>query len=104
MIFHNSRAGITATGILAMAFLAIMAGCASHGQTESTDGSTAMNAVAEDEQPEKKLVCRRIKPTGSRMGERICMRPEQWEKYAGHGQKTLDRVQRRALTTNDQGG
>jgi len=32
------------------------------------------------------------------------MRPEQWEKYAGHARKELDRVQRKALTNNPSGG
>ena len=103
-----------------MAFFAMAAGCASHGPAESVaavsetaDAGTAMNAVDDSgrseavtnyEKPEKKLVCRRIKPTGSRMGERICMHPEQWEKYAGHSRRGLEDIQRKALTTNDQGG
>jgi hypothetical protein len=32
------------------------------------------------------------------------MRPEQWEKYAGQSRKGLEDIQRKALTTNDQGG
>lgn len=97
--------------MLTTAFLVIMSACASQGDTTS-DTSTAMNAIAdtgeeaapESENQYKKLVCRTIKPTGSRFGERICMFPEQWEKYAGQGRSALEKVQDRALTTNDQGG
>lgn len=120
MIFHNPTTGRTISGLLAMAFLATAAGCASHGQPESVaaasqpanavadsgataDGNTS-EAATEEIPAEKKLICRRIKPTGSRMGERVCMRQAQWEKYAGQSRRGLEDIQRKALTTNDQGG
>jgi hypothetical protein len=69
----------------------------------TADGGTS-EAAAQQEDPAKKLICRRIKPTGSRMGERVCMRQAQWEKFAGRSRRGLEDIQRKALTTNDQGG
>ncbi len=101
MNFTKSAIRTTKTGLLAVAVLAITAGCASQGDTASESG-TAMNAVADTgteavaqaEDPSKKLICRRIKPTGSRFGERVCMRQAQWEKYAGHARRDLETMQR----------
>jgi len=83
-------------------FLTMMLACASQGDTADNSGTTAMNAVAdsgaeavaEAEDPSKKLICRRIKPTGSRFGERICMRQAQWQKYAAQGRRDLETMQR----------
>ena len=78
------------------------------------EATTAMNASVDDtatettapveEEKSTKLICRKIKPTGSRFGERVCMRPEQWEKYAGHGKKELERIHSKGLTSNSPGG
>ena len=91
----------TKIGLSAVAFLTMLLACASQGDTASESG-TAMNVVADTgteavagaEDPSKRLVCRRIKPTGSRFGERICMRQAQWEKYADQGRRDLETMQR----------
>jgi hypothetical protein len=101
-----------AGGLLATVLLTLVAGCASRGDIAG-DSTTAMSRVGHEtteipvegeDDPSKKLICRRIKPTGSRFGERVCMRAAQWEKYSGHGRKGVEDVQSKALTTNDQGG
>jgi hypothetical protein len=107
----QSATRTTATGLLVTVFLAAMSACATQANTAS-ETNTAMNATVEtstaaspeEENQYKKLVCRTIKPTGSRFGERICMYPAQWEKYAGQGRKGLTDIQSKALTTNDPGG
>lgn len=102
-------------GLTTAAVLAIAAGCATQGSSTASDASDAtiaMNAADDTgtqaavpaEKKTSRLVCRKIKPTGSRFGERICMRPEQWEKYAGHARREIDRVQSKALTNNPSGG
>ncbi len=91
----------TKIGLSAAAFLTMMLACASQGDT-ANDSVAAMNVaadsgtepVAEAEDPGKKLVCRRIKPTGSRFGERVCMRQAQWEKYSSQGRRDLETMQR----------
>lgn len=103
----------TKIGLTTAVVLALTAGCASQDSSPAPEATTAMNASADDtatettapvEEKTTKLVCRKIKPTGSRFGERVCMRPEQWEKYAGHGKKELERIQSRGLTANPPGG
>lgn len=105
------RSAITATktGLSSVAFLTILLACASQVDAVS-DSGTAMSAVAdsgttavadagteavvEAEDPSKKLICRKIKPTGSRFGERVCMRQAQWEKYSDQGRRDLETMQR----------
>ena len=87
------------------------AGCASQSNTTS-EASTQLAKVDEApvqttapvEEKSTRLVCRKIKPTGSRFGERVCMRPEQWEKYVGHGKRETERIQSQDLSANPPGG
>lgn len=65
---------------------------------------TATETTAPVEEKSTRLVCRKIKPTGSRFGERVCMRPEQWEKYVGHGKRETERIQSQDLSANPPGG
>ena len=115
MNFMQATTKTIRIGLTTAAVLAIAAGCASQGSSTASDASDATIAVnaADDtgtqfaapaEQKTSRLVCRKIKPTGSRFAERICMRPEQWEKYAGHARKELDKVQSRGLTQSPSGG
>ena len=106
-------------GLTTAVVLALTAGCASQDSGPAPEAAaapevtTALNAGADDtateatapaEEKTTKLICRKIKPTGSRFGERVCMRPEQWEKYAGQSRKELDRVTRDGLQDNGSGG
>ena len=105
---------MTKIGLTTGVILAFTVGCASQGASTApvAEATTAMNvdsgtntvATAPVEEKSTKLVCRKIKPTGSRFGERICMRPEQWAKYAGHAKKETERIQSQALTNNPPGG
>ena len=112
MNFTRFTIKITKIGLTTAVVLAIAAGCASQGGSTAPEATTAMNASADTEtqvaapveEKSTKLVCRKIKPTGSRFGERVCMRPEQWEKYAGHGKREIDRIQSQGLTNSPNGG
>ncbi len=111
MKIMQSALRTTKIGLSAAAFLTMMLACASQGDTASESGTamtavadTGAEAVAEAEDPSKKLICRRIKPTGSRFGERVCMRQAQWEKYAGHGRRDLETMQRTGTNPGDAGG
>jgi len=104
---------MTKIGFTAVVMLAFTAGCASQGSSTAPEATTAMNVdsgantettAPVEEKKTTKLICRKIKPTGSRFGERVCMRPEQWEKYAGHGKKETERIQSQGLTNNPPGG
>ena len=71
-------------GLTAAAVLAIATGCVSQGTgtaSAASDSTVALNASADadtesaaPEDESTKLICRKIKPTGSRFGERVCMR------------------------------
>jgi hypothetical protein len=113
MTFIQLMTKTTRIGLSTALIFALAAGCASQGSSPAPEATTAMNVGADDtatetatleEEKTTKLICRKIKPTGSRFGERICMRPEQWEKYAGHGKKELERIQSQGLTANPPGG
>ena len=114
MTILQSMIKMTKIGLTTGVILAFTVGCASQGASTApvAEATTAMNvdsgtntvATAAVEEKSTKLVCRKIKPTGSRFGERICMRPEQWEKYAGHSRRELDRVTRDGLQDNGAGG
>ena len=113
MTFIQSMTKTTKVGLTTAVVLALTAGCASQDNSQAPEATTAMNVVAGDtatettapvEEKTTKLICRKIKPTGSRFGERVCMRPEQWEKYAGHGKREIERIQSQGLTNNAPGG
>ena len=109
MNFMQIATRIIKVGVLAVALLAITAACASHGDSAGDSGSavsavadTGTEAVAKAEDPSERLICRRIKPTGSRVSERVCMWQAQWEKYAGHSRRELKRLQRGTHVGNPQ--
>ncbi len=110
MTFIQNKIKAAKIGLAAAVVLAITVGCASQGGSTAPDATTALNAGADTattapaEEKTTRLVCRKIKPTGSRFGERVCMRPEQWEKYAGHAKRETDRIQSQGLTNNPSGG
>ena len=41
-----------------------------------------------------RIICRRHKPTGSRISEKICMTARQWQRASEDTARTLDRAQR----------
>ena len=111
MKLMQTAVSTTKSGLLPIAILVLSAGCASQGEP-AAEATTAMNVTdsgavveaAPEEKKSTKLICRRIKPTGSRMTERVCMRPAQWEKYSGQGRTELEKVQRDSLQRNMPGG
>lgn len=92
--------------------LALIGGCSAHSTTRDssavvagTTGSAGYQASAASEQVEEKseqLICRRERPTGSRISETICMTAEDWERIARGSQETIRQAQRAPKTYNDQ--
>ncbi len=100
------RAGETAAIRLAaiLAVAAIAAGCTTTPGSTSTgnEASEDANYLAKAEAEEKEmLICRRERPTGSRISERICLTAEDWEKIEQRSQEMLDRSTRKAQQQND---
>ena len=56
------------------------------------------------ERPEKEetLICRRERPTGSRISEKICLTAEDWDKIEQQSQDMLNRATRKAQQYEDQ--
>ena len=80
------------------ALLVIAAGC-------STDSGSKTASAAPEEDPEylsaadmgkdsDRLICKRLKPTGSRISEKVCMTARQWQTATDDSQRMLDKAQR----------
>ena len=77
--------------------LFVAAGCATTADTAVDGGDTGdtgepMAARAADDG----LVCRNIRPIGSRISERVCMSAEQWERAAEADRDAIEETQRNA--------
>ena len=88
--------------ILATVCAAAISGCASNSTADAAAGD---QVAASGEKPE--LVCERIKTTGTRFTEKVCMTEEQWEaKRAAMqegGANSTREWQRRGKMANDIG-
>lgn len=102
-------------GLFAVSFLAIANVYASQGNSASESGA-AMSAGAEtdteagtkaaapaEDSPDPQI-CRKIKPTGTRFGKRVCMTQDQWTMYASEGRRNLESMQRNTNPGNPDGG
>lgn len=87
-----------------MLFLAV--GCAT-----SSDTRTPVDEVAADDpgylsnadvlrEPDK-VICRRHKPTGSRLSEKICMTARQWQQMSEDSRSILEQSRRAPRTGID---
>jgi len=95
---QNLRTRKSTLSMLLIAAMLFVSGC-------STD-SGAKKSVAANSAPEgeyltaadarkdpDRIVCRRHKPTGSRISEKICMTSRQWQQMNEDTQRVLDRAQ-----------
>lgn len=98
MIRTGETAAIRFAAILTIAALA--AGCSTTSGNE-TAGDANYLAKAEAEEKET-LICKRERPTGSRISEKICLTAEDWEKIERQSREMLDRTTRKAQQYEDQ--
>ena len=63
---------------------------------------TAHLSTAEVRKDPDRIVCRRHRPTGSRLSEKICMTARQWQQASDDSQRMLDKAQRAPKVGNDQ--
>ncbi len=93
---------VTAFRFLACSVLALMlsAGCAQNPATETAGGDDASATVAAAGTGDGKI-CRNIRPTGSRISERVCMTAEQWERMAEQDRQAIEDTQRNNATSLD---
>lgn len=69
--------------------LFLAAGCAATADTDENAGGPLAARVTDDG-----LVCRNIRPVGSRISERVCMTAEQWARSAEVDREALEETQR----------
>lgn len=88
--------------------LFLFVGCAT---TESSNGS-AVKKPAEDPasltsadvyKDPNRMICRRERPTGSRISEKVCMTARQWFKANEATRRSLDNAQRSAKGSDSTG-
>jgi hypothetical protein len=89
--------------------LVLVGGCSTNSAMRDTsaDGagtteSAAYQASATTEEKSERLICRRERPTGSRISETICLTAEDWQRIAEGSQATIRQAQRAPKSYNDQ--
>lgn len=101
-MYIHSRSWLTPLFVL---FVLGAQGCATSQSTvEAAPGSDAVQ-LASSEQPEAEetLICKNIRPTGSRIGEKICASKERWEKAEQEAKDKTSEVHRRSVMQNPDG-
>ena len=103
MIRMRQAATIRFATILAVA--AIASGCSTTPESPSAGNGASGEAnylAKADTEDKETLICRRERPTGSRISERICLTAEDWDKIEQQSQDMLNRATRKAQQYEDQ--
>ena len=84
---------------LVLVAAALSAGCSTDSGTKKASSSdpaqeTEYLSAADVRKDPDRIICRRHKPTGSRISEKICMTARQWHQASEDTARTLDRAQR----------
>jgi hypothetical protein len=99
MTFNSA---LTTSGLVALILIAaatIVSACSTDSRTKkATAADPAQEAgylsAAEVRKDPNRVICRRHKPTGSRISEKICMTARQWQQASDDTARALDRAQR----------
>ncbi len=99
MTSHYLRTTRSLVPLALVAAAALAAGCSSNSGTQRASSAdpgqeTEYLSAAEVRKDPNRIVCRRHKPTGSRISEKICMTARQWHQASEDTARTLDRAQR----------
>lgn len=95
---QNLRTRKSAFSLLLISAMLFASGCSTDSGAKKTVASNAapegeyLSAADARKDPDR-IVCRRHKPTGSRISEKICMTARQWQQASEDTQRVLDRVQ-----------
>ena len=98
MNFHSRRMTTSGFSLLLIPAVLFASGCSTDsGAKKSVASNTAQEgeylSAADARKDPDRIICRRHKPTGSRISEKICMTSRQWQQMAEDTQRTLDKVQ-----------
>ncbi len=85
--------------LVLIAAAALAAGCSTDSGTKKASSAdpaqeTEYLSAAEVRKDPDRVICRRHKPTGSRISEKICMTARQWQQASDDTARALDRAQR----------
>lgn len=99
MTFENPKITRSLLAVILMAAAALAGGCSTDSGTKTASsadpaGETEYLSAAEVRKDPDRVVCRRHKPTGSRISEKICMTARQWQQASDDTARALDRAQR----------
>ena len=80
------------------ALLLVAAGCSTDSGTKQAsaapeEGAEYLSSADVRKDPDR-MICKRQKPTGSRISEKVCMTARQWQAATDDSQRALDRAQR----------
>ena len=84
--------------LLLTALCVVAVGCSTDSgsrkaNTASDESSEYLSAADVRKDPDR-MVCKRQKPTGSRISEKVCMTARQWQAASDESQRALDKAQR----------
>lgn len=92
---HLRFLSLNLLGTALVLFLAV--GCSTSGTGTQAAGDTAdpeyLSSADVNRDPDR-VICRRQRPTGSRISEKICMTARQWYQMGQDSKEVLDRAQR----------
>ena len=98
MNLQNRLTTKSALSLLLVSAVVFASGCSTDsGAKKSTAANPAeegeyLSATDARKDPDR-IICRRHKPTGSRISEKICMTARQWQQMTADTKRTLDKVQ-----------
>lgn len=94
---HLRSISLNLLGAALMLFIAV--GCSTPSGTgtqaadDATDDPEYLSSADVNRDPDR-IICRRQRPTGSRLSEKICMTARQWYQMSQESKQVLDRAQR----------
>ena len=99
MTSHYTRKTRSLTLAVLVAAAALAAGCSTDSGTKKASSAdpaqeTEYLSTADVRRDPDRIICRRHKPTGSRISEKICMTARQWQQASDDTARALDRAQR----------
>ena len=99
MTFEYSQITRSLLTAILIAASALAVGCSTDSGTKKASSAdpaqeTEYLSAAEVRKDPDRVICRRHKPTGSRISEKICMTARQWQQASDDTARALDRAQR----------
>lgn len=107
MTFHYAQITRSLLALILVAAAALAAGCSTDSGTKKASSAdpaqeTEYLSTADVRNDPDRIICRRHKPTGSRISEKICMTARQWQQASDDTARALNKAQRTTGGTDGQ--